>query len=359
MGMENWGQLLPLKWILLEHLIDINKNDGKKFINFSDMVNLAKHRDILILDNEDLKLFLRFQHEVGNIIYFEDVEDFIILDPKWLVDAFRCLVSHKIDDKLQHRVDWTVFVRSGKISESLISELFKSKCGNKFSGQIENLLKVMEKFDILVKIGDTRLYIMPSMMPSASFDRICKQIGVEQPNCQRTSWLCLKFSFLPPAFFNHISVWFIRKYDPSKMGNTIKSLELFRGICVFDIDKFGCEKLLVTMSSDTIAIQLLSFSTRKPEFGSICINIRKDLMEKVASIKDRYKLTISCDIHFKCSTGHYFEDTVSYKDLKSSIEYYCNQHKGVHQSEQTYSPWITNADDDVSTCIGLIFKKGL
>ncbi|CAC5404652.1 unnamed protein product [Mytilus coruscus] len=341
MGMEKWGQTLPLKWILLEYLIEINKNDGKNFINLSDMANLAKHNDINILDIDHVKLFLRFQHEVGNIIYFEDIQDFIILNPKWLVDAFRCLVSDRIDGKLQHRTDWTKLARNGEISKSLITELFR-KCGNQFLDQIENLLKVMEKFDILVKIGKTHSYIMPSMMPSVSFDEICKQIGVEQPNCKRTSWLCLKFAFLPPTFFNHVSVWFIRKYEPTKLDNEIHPLALFRGICVFDIDKFGCEILMVTMSTNVIAIQLLSFSTGETELGSICCSIHEDLIEKIEAIEDRYKLTIFYELHFKCSTGHYFKDTMSYKDLKSSKEYHCKQHRGVHQSKEIYLPWMKN-----------------
>lgn len=345
--MESWGACLPFKCILLEHLIEITKKDGKDFINLSDMVKLAKQTDVDILDIKDVKQFLRVQHEEGNVIFFEDVPDFIILNPKWLADAFRCLVSDRIDDKLQHRSDWTEFLRNGLISESLIVELFKSKCENKFMEQKENLLKVMEKFDILIKIGETRPYIVPSMMPSTSFDDVCKYIGIVQEKCKRTSWFCLKFSFLPPAFFNHVSALFIRKYEPSKVENTIQSLALFRGICVFDIDKSGCQKLLVTMSTDTIAIQLLTFSTRekKDEDEIICSNIRKDLTKYIQTIKQRYKLTICYDLHLKCSTGNYYENTMSYKELKSSAEYYCQQHKEVHQSKEIYLPWMMTANE--------------
>lgn len=342
--MKIWGEELPLKWILLEHLIEINKDNGKNFIKLSEMADLAKHSDINIINIDDVKLFLCFQHEVGNIIYFEDMQDFIILNPIWLVDAFRCLVSDEINDELQHRTDSTKFVQNGQISESLIFERFKSTCGSQFSNQIANLLEIMEKFDILVKIDETKSYIMPSMMQCISFDEICEQIGVKQTNCYRTSWLCLKFTFLPPAFFNHVSVWFIRKYEPSKIGNTLQSLALFRGICVFDIEKSGCEKLLVTMSTDTIAIQLLSFSTKKKDFSIICGNLYEDVIGKINAIKKRYKLTISYKPRFKCRTGHYFENTITYKELKRSPEYYCQQHKKVHQSHETYFPWMVNAD---------------
>ncbi|VDI70824.1 Hypothetical predicted protein [Mytilus galloprovincialis] len=52
--MKNWGEAFPLKWILLEHLIEINKNHGKHFINFTEMIKLAKHPDINIIDEDEL-----------------------------------------------------------------------------------------------------------------------------------------------------------------------------------------------------------------------------------------------------------------------------------------------------------------
>ncbi|CAG2203601.1 unnamed protein product [Mytilus edulis] len=112
--MDNWGNPFPLKWILLEHLIDINKNHKTNFINFTDMSKLAKHRDINISKDDELLLFLRFQHNVGNIIFFENIRELIILNPQWLADAFRCLLSHKVDNRLHHREDWTLFIRQGK-----------------------------------------------------------------------------------------------------------------------------------------------------------------------------------------------------------------------------------------------------
>ncbi|CAC5370508.1 unnamed protein product [Mytilus coruscus] len=344
--MGNWGQYMPLKWILLEHLIAINKEDGKDFINFTEMLRLAKHHNINIQDSGEVLLFLRFQHEEGNIIFFEEIKDFIILNPKWLVNAFRCLVSDKIDDTIQHCTDSTMFQQNGIISSWLITERFKSKLENEFLEQKESLLEVMEKFDILLKIGEKGQYIMPSMMPFVSPNDVWEKIGIEKDNCKRTSWLCLKFSFLPPAFFNHFTLWFIRKYT---VESERKSLKLFRGICLFNIDESQCEKLLVIMSADTIALQLLSFSIRRKEFGGMCSNIRKDLLKETEAIKQRYKLKIFYELHFKCDTGHYSEDTKSYQDLKKIPEYYCVEHKQSHQSEKILLPWMMNADEEEAT----------
>ncbi|CAG2246068.1 unnamed protein product [Mytilus edulis] len=337
--MKNWGEAFPLKWILLEHLIEINKNHGKHFINFTEMIKLAKHPDINIIDEDELLLFLRFQHNVGNIIFFDNIRDLIILNPQWLSDAFRCLVSDRLENsKLHHIEDWTLFKRQGKISESLITELFESKDGSQFSGQKDNLHKVMEKLDILVKIENSN-YIMPSMMPSAKFEDLCNKFGILKEKCKRTSWLCFKFEFLPPSFFNHLSAWFIRHYNPSKVDGGIA---LYRGICMFDTDQSGGTKILVTMSTDTIALQIVTFSERQAVLEGLCSSIYNEVTQLLINITERYKVKISFKLHFKCSDGYYFQDIFEYEKLTVEKEFFCIQHKQMHRSDQIFSPWMNN-----------------
>ncbi|XP_052097430.1 uncharacterized protein LOC127732432 [Mytilus californianus] len=197
----------------------------------------------------------------------------------------------------------------------------------------------MEKLDILVKIENSSYYIMPSMMPPSTFDAVCEKIGILTNKCKRTSWLCFKFEFLPPSFFNHLSAWFIRKYNPSKLDSGIA---LYRGICMFDIEASGGKKIMVTMSSDTIALQVVSFSEQHEGLRSTCSDIFSGVTQLITNIKERYKVKISFKLHFKCSDGYYFKDTFEYEKLTIEKECFCIQHKQMHRSEQIYSPWMNN-----------------
>lgn len=341
--MNTWGECVPLKWILLEYLMEVNMEKGKNFIDISDMREMAAHSEIGIEDSKDVLRFLCFQHEVGNIIYFEDIPDLIILNPQWLVDAFRCLVSDKIDPKVRGRTDCTDFLRNGLLTKCLITKLFESKDGDKFVGKTNELLDIMLKFDILVETDENEKYVMPSMMPTEPFDKVYKTIGGEHSNCKRTSWFCLQFEFLPPAFFNHFSAEFMKKYKPTKV-NEGKSLALFRGICVYDIESES-EKLLLTRSANRIAVQLLSFSEKQKNIGNMCCTIRKELISKIKDIEKRYKLKVSYKEHFKCSRGNYYGDTRPYDYLKSVTVYHCDEHKGEHKSEELYLPWMPDEVD--------------
>ncbi|XP_076085429.1 uncharacterized protein LOC143056232 [Mytilus galloprovincialis] len=338
--MNNWGQALPMKWILLEYLIEINKDQGRNFVKLTDMIEMGKHPEINIIEKEDLLVFLRFQHNIGNIIFFENIPDLIILKPQWLADAFRCLVSNRIEAKFHHLSDYKLLKNHGKISKSLISKLFESKKGSQFLGQQGNLHQLMEKLDIIVKV-DTDLYIMPSNMPASTFEDVCRNVGIRNTDCKRTSWLCLKFDFLPPSFFNHLSAWFIRNYNPSKLDSDNGSFALYRGICMFDIDSSGCVKMLVTMSTDIIALQVVSFSKQR-DVGKTCNDIYNKVKDVVEKIRKSYKVKISFKLHFKCSDGDYYKDTIIYETLSSQQEYYCPQHKTAHQSDLIYSPWLKN-----------------
>ncbi|CAG2254569.1 unnamed protein product [Mytilus edulis] len=175
------------------------------------------------------------------------------------------------------------------------------------------------------------------MMPSSTFDDVCEKFGIIDGKCKRTSWLCFKFDFLPPSFFNHITAWFIRKYKPSKIDS---GYALYRGICMLDIDESGCEKILVTMSTDIIALQVVSFSEQAEGFGSICSDIYSEVGQSIKDMKMRYKVKISFKLNFKCSNGDYNNDTFEYSTLKTTQEFYCRQHQTAHLSEQIYLPWM-------------------
>lgn len=344
-NMENWGESVPLKWILLEQLIETNRKKGKNFIKFNDMVKLAKHQEIKISDTDELKLFLRIQGKVGNIIYFEDITNLIILEPQWLVNAFRCLVSDKLDinslnDKRKPICShWTELQTTGRISNFLITTLFELKGGDQALEQKDDLIKVMKKFDILVEIEGTDTYIMPSKMPSSDLKTVCKTVGVCTEYCERTSWFCLKFEFLPPVFFNHLSAWLLKQYQPFKLTDGSSSLALYKEVCVFNFDNSGCDKLLMTMSTDTIALQVVSFDTKKKDLSDLCSIVRKNLENKIEDIKQRYSLELLYVKRFQCNDGNYEINAISLEDLRTQDSYYCHYHKYAHESKMIYLPW--------------------
>jgi hypothetical protein len=208
--MSSWGKELPLRWIHLETALDGERDAGSNILPFHLVVKLAKDSSLPISDDEEIILFLRYQHECGHVIFFKDWRDYIILNPRWLIDAFKCLVSaHQFQETLIHLDDWGELEETGRLTDKLISKLFEKVPNLKFMEYKDHLLHVLEKFDIIVKPNsfdyeNRTFYYMPCKIKPSSFNVICDKFGVHSPSCRRTSWLLLEFEFLPPAFFNHV-----------------------------------------------------------------------------------------------------------------------------------------------------------
>ncbi|VDI35533.1 Hypothetical predicted protein [Mytilus galloprovincialis] len=105
---KNWGENLPSRWIVLEKEIYGQISLGKYTISYDEAIQLATDCSFpdLKVSNSELDAFLKYEHDIGNVIYFEDIKDFIVLDPKWLVDVFKCFVSNQYKNELIHMTEW-------------------------------------------------------------------------------------------------------------------------------------------------------------------------------------------------------------------------------------------------------------
>lgn len=90
-----WGEEKPASWIKFEKILLEKQNIGIKILSFEEVVKLSKGVNSGSMNHEELDLFLKFQHAIGNLIYFSDLKEYIVLEPKWLINAFRCLITPK------------------------------------------------------------------------------------------------------------------------------------------------------------------------------------------------------------------------------------------------------------------------
>ncbi|CAG2230044.1 unnamed protein product [Mytilus edulis] len=177
--MNDWGKDCPLKWLLFQQVLGKLKETDVPISTTKALKKIARHKDIGITDDEEFVLCLQYYHDIGTIIYFDEetLRNYIILDPEWLVDAFRCLVSDKITDIISLSRDWKVLKERGELTGSLISLLFEKEPKLKFLENKEHLLEVMKRFDIVVNVANSDTLYMPCMMEACSFTAMQKVHG--------------------------------------------------------------------------------------------------------------------------------------------------------------------------------------
>ena len=156
-----WGYEMPLSWLKLKHDIIRKANEKKaQYLHLGEIWELGKE---LMMDTEKVESFLARQTILGDFVYFPGLRDLVITEPKWLVDKCKDLIStHKfIDQRKELPQSIRESLKKGKITENDLKELSKNY-------GVIFLIKLMEKFDLLVDVSDglRRQYIIPCMLGS-------------------------------------------------------------------------------------------------------------------------------------------------------------------------------------------------
>ncbi|CAG2223809.1 unnamed protein product [Mytilus edulis] len=309
-----WGDNLPTRWIVLEKEIDRLIDDGKRVIPHKEAELLAKICSFPISEMEsELNSFLKYEHETGNLIYFDDIKSYIVLKPEWLVDIFKCFVSpFEFQRYFVGLPDWSQLESTGVLPDTLIKKLFKKVPGFDSAKHTQFALEIMEKFDIIVKPKEGNdEYYMPCMINASGFEIITKTFNVPSKNCSRTAWFCLDFNFLPPSFFNHLLVTFVKKYVLCTDKND--RLQLYRGMGIFNFEESGCQKLIVCLSENSIAVQVWNFHNEEQQICNTNYgNIREYILSTVQLLQRRYKIRIQYECFLKCPEGIYFKRLEKY-----------------------------------------------
>lgn len=343
--MDYFAETLPTKWIQLENALSILKDFDINIRSLNEVADLARQN--FIEKEDELLEFLKYQHKIGNIIFFEDICDYIILQPNWLVKCFRCLVcdNHplKVNDKLVCPTEMNKLNSTGKLSETLIVQLFKKEPDLQFYKYKDHLLKVLEKFDIIIKPNKSRdaclpSYYMPCMISTeCDLVSIKKTFRVEEPRCSITPWLVLQFNFLPLAYFNHILFDYITNYPICEV--TPGEPAIYCGKAVFWFNKEKSNKLIVCFSQNAISLQIWKWND---VIDNAYTNVIDKLLGKIEQLKKGLDQNIFYEIKAKCSLGNFADarGRIGQENLNESKKYFCEEHNDMHNTIDMTTTWF-------------------
>ncbi|CAC5383456.1 unnamed protein product [Mytilus coruscus] len=217
----------------------------------------------------------------------------------------------------------------------------------------------MERFDIIIRpnmsetADEKPCYYVPCLIKKELHCDIYATFNVTDDTCKKSTWLCFKFRFKPPHLINHLIASLSRKYEIAEVivPNKIKkSVALFRGIAVFELQKKTyLRKLLVMTFPNFIQVQVL-------EFGKVSFikrGLYKDIgdfvteeLEKI--IHTRFKMSnVEFEKKFEC--GHTKPELVTGSNEFSEeqiTEYFCGTCKTPHTFDGEWSEIESKALSD-------------
>lgn len=296
--MPYWGEKVPAKWVELEQALDDRRREGKTFITLDEVKYIDSHLAKPIKDEKQLMLFLRAQHEMGNLIYFGDrsqLRNVVVLEPQWIIHAFRFLIGAKDFSSKYGPLSeqWEDFIETGKLNISLAENIWKLDTENRFFENYELLLQLLEKLDIIARasvldqhgevVQQLGFYYVPCLLKDTPSPGLLK--GSLRNDCVSTPVLCFNFQdkFLPPAIFNRVVAICLGKWPVARQG---KRRLLFCGCAVFEVSHAPGEdkhRMYIFSRKDKIGIRVERFTTRDARMvdPNTCDQVRRTVARAV------------------------------------------------------------------------------
>ena len=352
--MPYWGEQVPAKWVELEQALEDMRLERKAFIKRRELKEIDKSLAKPIGEEEQLTLFLKTHHELGTLIYFDtpQLKDIIVLDPQWIIHAFRYLISAKdFGSKYgELRAKWTKFIDSGHLDVELAKAIWERDTKHDFYANHETILHFLEKLDIIVKGSVTSqdgkreslpFFFVPCLVKESPRPEILKP-PPDIPHARSTPVLCLAFEekFLPPAVFNRVVTVFLSRWPIARQGS--KTL-LFCGCAVFEVkhEKKGQDRHRMTIffRQAHIGVRITRFTTSsdKTVDSQICNIVRRVLVSAVRQELTRFrKVNKNDDTLFsyklQCKDTNEYEQLqeglLDLNDLEETIDtdFFCEAH---------------------------------
>ncbi|KAJ8307377.1 hypothetical protein KUTeg_015461 [Tegillarca granosa] len=308
-----WGKEKPASWITFEKILLEKQAIGIKILSFEEVMELTKELESGSINHEELDVFLKFEHAIGNLIYFSDLKEYVVLDPKWLINAFRRIITkEKFQNKMPPaiRFKWNELSKTAELRMELIDVLWKHIDRN----YRKHLLGLMEKLDIIAKPlnyeegkelnshQELDYYFVPPMLKEEITDECLQSIetnAIITPNM----YFVFHNHIISPSVYYRLIAACMKKWDIACQG---KKRLLFCWCGIFSLDQSQTTRIMISMENYRIKVRVLFYhnqndATILPYDVSKSVAVRKFVEETLKIIFGIYQQSVPYKLHLECT----------------------------------------------------------
>ncbi|KAK3606663.1 hypothetical protein CHS0354_021186 [Potamilus streckersoni] len=338
----HWGEEKPARWLPLEQSIMTLKASGFKVAPLSLIEEINRSGSVRIENREELDLFLRFQNEMGIILYFsiEGLSEKVVLDPQWLIDAQKSLITAgTFINKTPAIVrKWCEFKKSGILTHELIDAVWSEEKNPEFHDNKDHILLLMEKLNIIARpraydqegkeVKVENYFLAPCMLSDATPRDIITP--KPQPEMEITSVLCYVFleQFLPAPIFHRLLAACVAQWPVAKKNS--ENL-IYCCCCVFDLDRH--HRVTVFSRKHVIFVRVtIMGTTGKTLTFQLCTEVKKFISMTLSQIIGNLEQSLQFELHIQCpkSEGDNVDSLFTVSDLQSNVDLPCHSHGDSH-----------------------------
>ena len=191
--------VIPKKWLGTQCTIKKLVASHIYIIEYQSLLNEVKHYE---LNEEEFLMFLQHFHSKGELIYFSGngfLNNFIILDPQWLSQQLRLIITYK---NVEH-------INAGVLSHSHFEEILSHLSKD----ERNKLLILFEQSSLFIPFNDTD-ELIPCRLPLGKPNN--EQWPVDHNENQIDH--ILEFDSLPPNFFSYLMSLINRNFRENFIG---------------------------------------------------------------------------------------------------------------------------------------------
>ena len=223
---------IPVKWLRYENKLR-KKHD--KWITHEEAKRIA-FEDCGIQEDDEFSTLLNFLHDQRIVIHFSgspELERMVILDPQWLVDVLKNIITVTRFKHTEHLVRdlWIKLEDTGILDEKLIDHAWRDLLDDQ--GSHESLIAIMERLSLLSpwpSSNDSKQYLVPSMLMSPPTDDVLQHLdSVNIPPL----FVTFASGRVPPGLFSRLILHFLQWC--SEEWNSAVSPQLFHNFAMFHI----------------------------------------------------------------------------------------------------------------------------
>lgn len=243
---------IPIKWLEFEKKLQVARREHK-CISLEEAKEIAKACDIN--EDKEIETLMGYLHDLRSLIHFDDnadLNDLVVLDPQWLVDVFKKVITVKPYDPYDRKEKkflplWCKLEEEGILDEELLAHVWGSLFDKEDEQTFQILIEIMKKFSFLCPwplCGKNKSYLVPSMLRSHPPEEALKLVRTA-----KVPPLFVKFlnGQVPPDLFPRLVVQFCKWVkDECKI---LEQPQLFHEFARLITSKDGDSVILICHSS--------------------------------------------------------------------------------------------------------------
>jgi len=327
----DWGKQRATRWLLLES--KLMKNKRCRVLYFEEVKKLNDTSKDLALESEkELRLFLRFHHTIGTLMYFaeEGIDDIVILDPQWLVDSFKAIITAKQFRDNKDAVDsHKLLHEEGILKEYLMDYLWrKKKSQDRFLEFKDQLTLLMEKLDLISRPMSYNegthinpdYYIVPCMLSTVNDEDLSEYKKLDE---SEKNFLVFEFQnkFLPSATVHRLLATCIERFGEKVKGKNKKTKDVYCDAAVFEV--YDGHYLLLEIKHPRIIAYVNTIEGVVRDIG-VCQGIREFLGNTLECITGSQRSEVKYELKVPCGKTDY--GLLKWKDIQRPEDPICTDH---------------------------------